>query len=87
MKKIIVGSVLCLVTAAAFARGGYYHARANGCDAESMRRALDDATVRGRAVITTVRCDAAPVARPAYRVYYVQNARPVAMPCCADCRY
>ena len=62
MKALILGSIFYLSIASAFG-AGYYEQNVAPCDAESMRRAMDAATLRTGAGITVVRCDAAAATR------------------------
>lgn len=54
MKKFVL---LFAVLFSNVAFADYYKTYASGCDDASMRAALDQATVEGRAVITVVECD------------------------------
>ena len=88
MKNIMILSSL-LVAAAAIVPmtgnayngigGGKFKKTVNDCSPEAMRRALDEATLEGRAVITVVSCgagsasgQAATLTKPRRRVQYRQ---------------
>ena len=81
MKKLIFATMLSCASFAAFAHG-YYEVRTAACDEVSMRRALDSAAARSGAVITVVKCDAAPAPKPAPRVRRMEY-----VPCCDACWY
>ncbi len=57
MKKFLIVSLLMILPMTVNARGGYYYTQTNNCNHAQMRAELDRATVHGRAVITTVRCN------------------------------
>jgi fructose-1,6-bisphosphatase/sedoheptulose 1,7-bisphosphatase-like protein len=60
MKKIIFVSLFALLPAAALASddymGNYYETNTGDCGMTGMRRELDKAVIKNRAVVTVVKC-------------------------------
>lgn len=95
MKRIAILSIFAVMAVSpVFAGGGYYEVVTHDCSPSGMQRALDQATLDGRAVTTVVKCGSARqtsirkssvrVARPQY-VQYAQ--RPVVIDCLPCCDF